>query len=129
MDLGLMAVVALLCLGLGAALVASAALRPQAPSERGVAPVLDVPSNPPAQTAAPLLQLPAEPPSQNAQPSAAPSPVPAGAPEQPQGGSGVTQPGSGAPTGPAGADPRQKFDEPNDPPIQGVKPIYIGEGK
>lgn len=127
-DLGLLAIVALLCLGALAIVAGSSALRPQAPSDRGTAPALDVPAAP-QPTAAPLAPTPAEPAPANAQPSARPSAVPAGAAEQPVGGSEVT-PGPGkAPSGPAGPDPRQKFDEPNDPPITNVKPIYIGEGK
>ncbi len=123
-DLGLVAALAVLALGLWVA-IAAASGRALAPSFPGIAPVQEIPTTQPAPTnAAPL-------------PSAAPAntneqlPTAPAAPDPARGGSG-TQPADPGQVDPAQADPyppKPRFDEPIDPPNTNVKPIFIGEGK
>jgi hypothetical protein len=121
LDLGLVAALAVLALGLWVALAAANG-RALAPSLPNIAPLPGTPTTQPAPT--------------NTGPSAAPantndqSPTSPAGPNPAQGGSG-TQP-TGGQVDPAQADPyppKPKFDEPIDPPITNIRPIRIGEDK
>jgi hypothetical protein len=126
-DLGLVAALGLLVVGLWIALSVVTNGRALAPSFPGIAPKPEIPTSQPAPTnAAP------QPP-----PSVAPANINEGSPATPvapdpaQSGSG-TQPTAPGQIDPANVDPyppKPKFDEPIDPPITNVKPIRIGEDR
>jgi hypothetical protein len=122
LDVGALAAIGILALGLWVALSVVISGRALAPSYPGSDP-LPAPTTQPAPTnAAPPSSAPAN---TNEQPSSAPA-----APNPAQSGAGT--PPTGPQVDPAQAEPyppRPKFDEPIDPPITNVKPIYIGEGK
>ena len=125
-DLGLVAALGVLALGLWIALTVIANGRALTPSLPGIAPRPEIPTSQPAQTNAPEPAPSAGPANTNERPPTTPA-----APDPAQSGSG-TQPTSPGQIAPVQADPyppKPKFDEPIDPPITNVKPIYIGEGK
>jgi hypothetical protein len=122
-DLGVVAAVCVLALGLWIALTVIANGRALTPALPGIAPLPENATAQPARTNAPEPPPTAAPANTNDKPPAAPDPA--------QSGSG-TQPAGPGQIDPAQVDPyppKPKFDEPVDPPITNVKPIRIGEDK
>ena len=120
-DIGVLAAMAVLGLGLWIALSVVISGRVSAPSFPNTAPQPETPTTQPAPTSA-------APGPANTNEGPPTTPV---APDPAQGGSG-TQPAGPGLVDPAQADPyppKPRFDEPIDQPITNVKPIYIGEGR
>jgi hypothetical protein len=127
LDLGLVATLCMLAVGLWVAFAAVTSGRALAPSLPGIVPLPEIPTTQPAPTnAAPRPPASAAPANTNEESPSAPA-----APNPAQPGSGIQPRGPGE-VDPAGADPyppKPRFDEPLDPPITNVKPIRILEDR
>src|ERR1700687_64787 len=122
-DIGLLAAIGMLALGLWVVLSVLINGRALAPTYPGAAPLPESPTTQPAPTNAAPMPPPSAAPA-NTDEQGPPSPV---APNAGRGGSGTQPTGPGL-IDPAQADPyppKPRFDEPIDPPNTNVKPIYI----